>query len=100
MTKPTEFNFDNPEESTADPEKILAIENLTKTEIFQKLRDNNIPKGSRGYSMAKRIIFEGRFIDCDIYDVLNGWMQDYLGLKHNLPKEKPVRTEMESQKTN
>lgn len=65
-------------------DQIRKIEKRTKEEIIMLLQKNRLGINKRirlmDYSIAKRICFEGRFIDCDIYDTQIKWICDYLGI--------------------
>lgn len=59
--------------------EIKFIESFDKEDIFSILFCENIPKKwPDGYSQAKRIVFRGRWIDCQKYDRLIGYILDYL----------------------
>jgi hypothetical protein len=63
-------------------EAIMKIENRTKDDVIKLLKHNGIG-GVRGhrwhdYSKAKKLCFEGLFIDSDIYDKQIKWICDYL----------------------
>lgn len=63
-------------------ELIKTIELRKKEDIINLLRSNGINKRDRwkGYSQAKRICFQGQFIDTDTYDKQIAWICDYLGI--------------------
>lgn len=58
------------------------IEGRTEKEVIELLKGAGLGKIIRhkmiDYSDAKRIIFEGKFIDSDIYDKQIGWICKYL----------------------
>jgi hypothetical protein len=50
---------------------INIIESQSSAQIVDKLKDAGIRRGdNRAYSQAKRLIFQGRFIDCERYDAM------------------------------
>ena len=56
------------------------IEGRTKAEVIEILKRNNVPrKSGYGYSLAKKLCFEGKFINTDIYDKQIAWIINYLG---------------------
>lgn len=61
---------------------IQEIEARTEKEVIDILNANSLGKIRRhkmiDYSDAKRIIFEGKFIDSGIYDKQIGWICKYL----------------------
>ena len=64
-------------------DKIKKIESLTKQEITSFLELNEIFRNSqnwRDYSKAKRLIFDGEWIDEKIYDSHIDIITEYLGL--------------------
>jgi len=62
--------------------EIDKIEARTKDDLFGLLELNGIKKNDKwkGYSKAKKICFEGQFIDSEIYDKQIGWIVKYLGI--------------------
>ena len=58
------------------------IEKRSKGEIINLLQAYNLGKNIeekwKDYSKAKKIIFGGQFIDCDIYNKQISWICDYL----------------------
>ena len=67
------------------PEIKNRIENRGEKEIQGMLKSHGLFKGNgvnknRNYSLAKALIFEGQFIDSDIYDKQIKWICDYLGV--------------------
>lgn len=65
-------------------DQIETIENRTEQDIIILLQNNRLGINKRikwmDYSIAKKICFEGKFIDCDIYDKQIGWICNYLGI--------------------
>ena len=64
-------------------EEIKMIENRSKEQVEMVLHLHQL--GNRkykvgDYSEAKRAVFRGQFIDCNIYDKQIGWICDYLGI--------------------
>jgi len=63
---------------------IKTIESRSKEEVINLLKANHIGFNKRNkfkdYSIAKKLIFQGRFINTDIYDIQIGWIIKYLGL--------------------
>lgn len=59
------------------------IEIRSKWDVFKILDNAGIHEGSqswRDYSKAKRLLFGGLWIDCDIYDRQISWILQYLNL--------------------
>jgi len=58
------------------------IEARIKEEILSLLKKHSLGINRRiryqDYTIAKRIIFEGKFINSDIYDEQIGWICEYL----------------------
>lgn len=55
------------------------IEQRTEKDVIEILARNNIkPHTSNGYSLAKKLCFEGKFITPDIYDKQIRWVLNYL----------------------
>ena len=67
---------ERPDEADA----IKKIEQRTKEEVLLLLQEKGIGNGDRKYEKAKKLCFEGLFIDCDIYDKQIGWICNYLGI--------------------
>lgn len=67
-----------------NPELIKIIENQSKEQIIRLLQSHALGKDRKrkykDYSEAKKIVFQGQFINCDIYDKQIGWVCDYLKL--------------------
>lgn len=61
---------------------IKMIENRNKEDIIKILKDANLGInrriGYQDYSIAKKLIFQGHFIDSDIYDKQISWICEYL----------------------
>jgi len=71
------------EERPDKREAIKKIENRRRRDIFELLFANGIKSKSgnwHDYSRAKRLCFEGLFINSEIYDKQIKWIGDYLGL--------------------
>ena len=66
----------------SEQEFIKTVEGRTKKEIERMLRKYGLGKGYKAgdYSLAKKIVFMGRWIDSDIYDKQIKWICDYLGV--------------------
>ncbi len=66
------------------PEPLSKIEGRTKEDLIRLLKLNGIGKSRKrrwhDYEKAKKICFEGLFIDSSIYDRQIGWICDYLKL--------------------
>lgn len=65
-----------------DYDKKIKIESRNRVDIIELLKkcgvNRNAKNKFREYSMAKKICFEGMFIDCSIYDRQIKWICDYL----------------------
>ncbi len=57
---------------------IKKIEHRTKEEVLLLIQKNGIGNGDREYGKAKKLCFEGLFIDSDIYDRQIAWICEYL----------------------
>jgi hypothetical protein len=77
-------------EAEGNPNKadiIEKIERRSKQDVFELLRSHGIAPGKRNqwreYSKAKKICFEGMFINCEIYDQQISWILDFQGRSAN-----------------
>jgi len=61
---------------------ISKIESRTMSDVMNILKNNGLGKiinrKMHDYNEAKRICFEGKFIDSDIYDKQIGWIIEFL----------------------
>jgi hypothetical protein len=69
-----------------DPNKVDIIEKIerrSKQDVFELLWSHRIAPGKRNqwreYRKAKKICFEGMFINCEIYDRQISWILDFQG---------------------
>lgn len=68
---------------------ISMIESLTEEEIMRRLERAGIRRGDyRAYSMAKREIFKGMFINSEVYDKQIQVVIDYVNGEIATPKSK------------
>lgn len=63
-------------------DQIKKIENRTEQDLIGILQSHGLPTKHKwkDYSKAKKICFESRFIDCDIYDKQIKWICEFLGI--------------------
>lgn len=66
------------DEGIEDYDKKIKIEARKKEDVIKLLKKCGVQRNRRGYEPAKKLCFEGLFVDSVIYDKQIKWICDYL----------------------